>query len=569
MTGWLNPPGAVRYLWTHVPISYTLKRVFRTKTPLIALAAIGAIAIPLTACSTSGSPTSESADQAPTSLETLVVASGESEPTCLDPHVGGNWPQALIGTQVLESLFSRDEDGNVIPWLAEKAETSEDGMTVTVSLKKGITFSDGTPFNAEAVVANVKHLRNPETKSSTGVLALAKVAQAVAEDEHTVRFEMTEPDSALPASLAQTWLAIMSPAGLERGFEENCAEPIGTGPFTVQSWTRQDRVVLKKNPTFAEADSVALEEIQWRFVPDASARVAALRSGEADLIDQVQPLDLKQLDESGEGVMVLGPRPGTTARIELNTKTPVFSDQRVREAFALSANIDAGVESLFGGIIQRSTSPLASTLPEREEFPQAFTYDPQRAAQLLDEAGWSERNESGIRVKDGESLTVRFPISTNQSIPAEISLVQQIASGAGEVGFDVQIEPLDISSWYQRAGEWSFEAIIAPYSKSSADVLRIVYHSDGNIPAPSGYHANNTGLELPELDALVDEAGRSADPQQRQELYAKAQQMIIDTHAVIPLYDQTGMFARSTRLEGFKLRENLYIPDFTGATITR
>ncbi|MDO5728077.1 MAG: ABC transporter substrate-binding protein [Actinomycetaceae bacterium] len=543
--------------------------MFRTTIRPIALATIGAIAIPLTACSTVDSPTNESAASVPSTRSTVVVASGESEPSCLDPHVGGNWPQALIGTQVLESLFSRDSDGNVIPWLAEKAEESDDGMTVTVFLKEGITFSDGTPFNADAVVANVEHLRNPETKSSTGVLALAKVAQAVAVDEHTVRFEMNEPDSALPASLAQTWLAMMSPAGLERGFEANCAEPIGTGPFTFESWTKQDRVVLKKNPTFVDADEVAIEEIQWRFVPDASARVAALRSGEADLIDQVQPLDLKQLDASGEGVMVLGPRPGTTARIELNTTAPVFNDERVREAFALSANIDEGVENLFGGIITRSTSPLASTLPERHEFPDAFPYDPQRAAQLLDDAGWSERDENGTRMKDGQALTVRFPISTNQSIPAEISLVEQIASGASEVGFKVMIEPLDISNWYQRAGEWSFDAIIAPYSKSSADVLRIVYHSDGNIPAPSGYHANNTGLELPDLDALVDEAGRSADAQTRRELYAQAQQMIIDSHAVIPLYDQTGMFARSPQLEGFTLRENLYIPDFTGAKITQ
>lgn len=531
-------------------------------TRLSAIVTIGALVFPLTACSTTP-------DADAPARTTLVVASGESEPTCLDPHVGGNWPQALIATHVLESLFSLDEDGQVVPWLAESAEESSDGLTVTVTLREGITFSDGTPFNADAVVANIEHLRNPDTKSSTGILALEKVNEVVAQDEYTVAFSMKEPDSALTASLAQTWLAIMSPAGLERGFEANCEQPIGTGPFTFDSWTRQDRVVLKKNPDYERADDVDVEEIQWRFVPDASARVAAFRSGEADLIDQVQPLDLKQINDAQPGAMVLGPRPGTSARIELNTKTPVFSDERVREAFALSAEIDSAVENLFGGIITRSTSPLASTLPVHRNFPEAFDYDPDRANALLDDAGWTERNADGIRMKDGETLTVRFPISTNQSIPAEISLVEQIASGAGDVGFNVQIEPLDISSWYQRAGEWSFEAIIAPYSKDSADVLRIVYHSSGNIPAPSGYHANNTGLEIPELDEILEEAGQSHDPEKREQLYEKAQEMIIDTHAVIPLYDQTGMFARSAALEGFTLRTNLYIPDFTEAKITQ
>ncbi|SJM61983.1 ABC transporter substrate-binding protein [Gulosibacter sp. 10] len=538
------------------------KRPLRLLGALIGLAVIA----PLAACSASPAE----------SKTTLTYASGESEPDCLDPHVGGNWPQALVGHQFVESLFARDESGAIVPWLAESGEANEDGSVWTITLKEGIEFSDGEPLNAEAVIANMEHLRDPDTKSSTGVLALQKVDEFVATDEHTVEFRMNTPDSALLESLAQTWLGIMSPAGIERGEVENCEAPIGTGAFKVESWTKQDRVVLVRNETHTETmpgeqtppEGERIERIEWRFIPDAAARVAALQAGQVDVIDQVQPDALSQFQQNDDFETLLGARPGTSARIELNTTRAPFDDPLVREAFVKSANIDAAVESLFFDTIDRSYSPLASSLPEAASFPDDLVFDVDAANELLDEAGWTERNDAGIRMKDGEPLSVSFPLSSNQSIPAEVSLVEQIAASAGEVGFDVEIELLDISSWYAASGEWEFDAIIAPYSKSSADVLRIVYHSDGNIPAPSGYHANNTGVENDELDALLDEAGASSDEAERAELYEQAQSIIIGDHLVIPLYDQMVQFAYTPTLSGFALDPSLNLPTFTNASFT-
>lgn len=532
---------------------------------ILGLTALAALTLPLAAC----------AGASPAVDTTLDYASGESEPDCLDPHVGGNWPQALIGHQFLESLFSRDEQGQVIPWLATGSEVSPDGLTVTVTLNTGVSFSDGTPFDADAVVANMNHLRDPGTKSSTGILALGKVNEIVATSPTTVEFRMNEPDSALTASLAQTWLAIESPAGLNRGTEANCQAPIGTGAFKVESWTRQDRVVLVRNETHVATlaseqtppTGERIERIEWRFIPDAAARLAALQAGQVEVIDQVEPTALAQLQQNDSFQVVMGARPGTTARLELNTTRAPFNDEKVREAFTRALNVDAGVQSLFAGTLQRSTSPLASSLPEAASFPDQLRYDPAEANRLLDEAGWTERDAAGIRTKDGQPLTVHIPLSTNQSIPAEISLVEQLGANAKDVGFDVQIELLDISSWYARSGTWSFDAIIAPYSKDSADVLRIVYDSAGNVPAPSGYHANNTGVADPQLDALLRTAGQTFDQAERTQLYAQAQQMIIDGHYIIPLYDQMVQFAATAKLHGFTLQPNLNLPTFTNATI--
>ncbi|MGO1543114.1 MAG: ABC transporter substrate-binding protein [Gulosibacter sp.] len=530
-----------------------------------AVAGIALIA-PLAACT--ASPTE--------AKTTLTYASGESEPACLDPIVGGNWPQALVGHQFLESLFARDANGEVVPWLAESGEVNEDGSVWTVKLKEGITFSDGTAFNADAVVANMERIRDPETKASTGLRALENVAEFVAVDEYTVEFRMERPDTVLLESLAQTWTAIMSPAGFERSELEQCEQPIGTGAFQVESWTKQDRVVLVRNDSHVAsmpgeeipAEGERIEQIDWRFIPDAATRTAALQSGQVDVIDQVQPDALVQFEEDADAATLVGARPGTSARIELNTLEAPFDDPLVREAFARSTDLDSAVDSLFFGTLDRSYSPLSSSLPEMAAFPEQLAFDQDAANALLDEAGWTERNEDGVRMKDGELLTVNFPLSTNQSIPAEISLVEQMAASAGELGFDVQIELLDWSSWHEAAREWQFDAIIAPYSKSSADVLRIVYHSDGNIPAPSGYHANNTGMEDPEFDTLVDEAITTFDIAERTELYNQAQAMIIDGYYIIPLYDQMVQFAYTTELQGFHLDPSLNLPTFTNATFS-
>ena len=139
---------------------------------------------------------------------TLVYASGDAEPTCLDPHVGGNYPQALIAGQFLESLVSRDDSGEIIPWLAESWEASEDGLAWEFTLRDGVTFTDGTPLNAEAVKVNVEHLQDPATQSSTGYLAMGKVERVEVVDDLTARFVLTTPDSALLESLSQPWTAI-------------------------------------------------------------------------------------------------------------------------------------------------------------------------------------------------------------------------------------------------------------------------------------------------------------------------------------------------------------------------
>ncbi|KQT97756.1 ABC transporter substrate-binding protein [Sanguibacter sp. Leaf3] len=536
-----------------------------------ALAAlVPAAALVLASCSSDDS--SSSAE--PQDGGTLVYATGDAEPTCLDPHVGGNYPQAMLTTQVLEPLVGRDADGEILPWLATGWEISEDGLTWDFTLAESITFTDGTPFDAEAVKVNVEHLQDPATQSSTGYLALAKVSEVEVVDATHARFHLTEPDSALAESLSQPWLAIESPTGIARGMDANCAAPVGTGPFVVESWTPQQQVDLVRNDDYATAAPEAthegaahLDRIVWRFIPDAATRYAALQSGEVQVIDNPQPDAIATAQAGGDISDVDAPRPGSVNRLELNSGQAPFDDVRVREAFVRAADVDPGIESLYAGTVTRSYSPLSSSEPTAVSDESLFGTDPDAAQDLLDEAGWTERDAEGYRTKDGQRLTVRFPVSTNQSVAAEQSLFEQVQANAKAVGFEVVITPLDLSGWYEALGANEYEIVSAPYTKVGPDVLRILYHSSGIVPAPSGYFANHAQVSDPALDEILDRAAEVTDPTERAELYAQAQQTVLDGFFILPLYDQQNHYL-TRGVEGVRTLHTVGTPTFLDTQLT-
>lgn len=507
---------------------------------------------------------------------TLVYASGDAEPSCLDPHVGGNYPQALLSTQYLESLVSLDADGTVIPWLAESWSESADGLSWDFVLRDDVSFTDGTPLTSEAVAASIAHLQDPETASSTGFLAVGKVTDVVEVDEQTARIVLSEPDSALLESLSQVWVAIQSPRALERSREENCEAPVGTGPFVVETWDRQDSVTLVRNedytsaPADAENDGPAyLERIEWRFLPDAASRFAALQAGTVDVIDNAQP-DAIVAAEAGDALWHLdAPRPGASNRIEFNTARAPFDDPLVREAFIRSANVDDAIAGLFFDTAPRSYSPLSSIEPLAYSDPSLFGYDLDEANRLLDEAGWTERDAEGYRAKDGERLDLQLPVSTNQSLPAEQSLFEQLQATTREAGFRIEISPLDISSWYGRLFTNEYHLVSAPYTKVGPDVLRIVYHSDGIVPAPSGYFANLAQIADDELDDLLTRASQVSEPDERAELYADAQRIVLESFAILPIYDQQNHFLLRSDVRGVRALPTVSTPTFVDAWLDR
>ncbi|MGP9033489.1 ABC transporter substrate-binding protein [Glutamicibacter mysorens] len=521
----------------------------------IALPLVGSL---LASCSAGAGSDSTEENVKPVAGGTLVYASGDAEPSCLDPHVGGNYPQALVASQYLESLFTKDANGKIIPWLAESTEVSEDGLTRTITLRDGISFTDGTKLTAEAIKANIQHLKDPNTASSTGYLAVGKVVDIEITDELTAKLTLSAPDNALLESLSMPWTAIESPKALERDQATNCASPVGTGPFKVESWEHQKAVNLVRNEDYvlpvddaARADDKAyLDGITWRFIPEAATRYAALQSGEVDVIDNAQPDTIATATKDNSLGHLDAPRPGASNRIELNSSKAPFDDQRVREAFIRAVDANSGISSLYFGTAQRSYSLLSSVEPLGYSDESLFGTDAAKANELLDEAGWTERDAEGYRVKDGKRLSLDFPVSTNQSVPAEQSLFEQFQAQAKAVGFEVKIQLLDLSSWYGALAKHEYDLVSAPYTKVGPSVLRILYHSNSTVPAPSGYFANNAQVKNEKLDGILAEAEQTNDEALRASLYEQAQKLVLEGYYVLPLYDQQNHFLYGKNVHG-------------------
>lgn len=526
----------------------------------------------LTACTAPGGDAQSTTGGEPVEGGTLVYASGDAEPDCLDPHVGGNYPQALIAGQYLESLVSIDESGEIIPWLATEWTSSEDGLSWEFTLQDDVLFSDGSPLTAADVKATVEHIQDPATGSSTGYLALGKVTGVEAVSDTVARFTLSAPDSALLESLSMPWLAIESAAGIARGIDENCLAPIGTGPFVVDEWVKQDRVSLVRNDDYtsppadaAHSGPAHLEAIEWRFLPDSASRYAALQAGQVDVIDNAQPDTLAAASDAGTFTEIDAPRPGASNRLELNSGKAPFNDPLVREAFIRAVDVNDGIDALFFGTAERSYSALSSVEALGYSDEALFTHDLEAAEALLDQAGWTEKDADGYRVKNGERLSLAFPVSTNQSIPAEQSLFEQVQATAAEAGFEVTISPLDLSSWYGALFSNDYDVVSAPYTKVGPDVLRILYHSASITPAPSGYFANLAQLNDPELDAQLSQASASLDADERAALYAEAQERILGSFTVLPLYDQQNHFLLGKQVQGARAINTVSTPNFYDA----
>ncbi|PYI38685.1 peptide ABC transporter substrate-binding protein [Arthrobacter psychrolactophilus] len=524
---------------------------------LVPAAAALAAALVLSACTPATSTTENSADDGtPVTGGTLVYASGDAEPSCLDPHVGGNYPQALVASQYLETLYTKDAEGKLIPWLAEDSTVSEDGLTRSVKIRDGISFTDGTALDAAAVKANFEHLLDPNTASSTGYLALGKIASMTAVDARTLELKLKTPDNSLLESFSMPWVAIESPTALKRSQEENCAAPVGTGAFKIASWKKQEAVNLVRNEGYVRPVASSthegpayLDAITWRFIPDAATRYAALQSGEVQVIDNAQPDAIATATKTATLKHLDAPRPGASNRIELNSSKAPFNDPKTREAFVHAVNVNASIDSLFFGTAKRSYSPLSSVEPLAYSDDSLFDYDPAKAAELLDAAGWTERDTEGYRIKDGQRFSLTFPVSTSQSIPAEQSIFEQMQATAKDSGIEIKINLLDLSSWYGDLAKNNYNLVSAPYTKVGPSVLSILFHSDSTIPAPSGYFANHSQVKNPALDALLTTAGSTKDEAERKDLYTKAQKLVLEGYYLLPLYDQQNHFLYSDKLK--------------------
>jgi peptide/nickel transport system substrate-binding protein len=554
-------------------------------TALIALLALGAVTIVVTGCGGSastaaGTPTTAEAgagagakavEGTPVKGGTLVYGT-DREPTCLDPHNLGDMPQTYVARQYLDSLVSMQPDGTVVPWLATSWDISKDGLQYTFHLKKGVNFTDGTPFDAEAVKANFEQTLDPETQSSTNLVYLLPIYKGIdVLDKYTVRVNLKRPYSPFLDVLGQAFFGMESPKAMARGIKENCVSPVGTGPFILKKWIKGQQIDLVRNPNYNSppADSnnqgpAYLDAITWRFLPDPSVRWSALKSGEAQAIFNIPPEDFAAAQSDTSIELQQFVHAGIGHYIVLDNSEPPFDDLKVRQAFNLAANTPAAVESAYQGAYPAATSAISSGTPfYTDKYANLYPHDLAKAETLLDEAGW-RKGANGVREKDGKPLTVKFIYGNGpgETQPAELTLYQNVQAAVKEAGFDVKLVPEPQAEFYEQANIPADFDAEPTYWNCPTPMCMYIVASTETYDQP---FANMSKIKNPELDKTLLAAAATTDRAQQAQLYGKAQQIIAENAYWVPMYPEQTLLGISKSLKGVWIEPSEGEPVFSDA----
>ncbi len=511
----------------------------------------GATAAPAASGAATAAPAAPAATAAPaagSSGNSLTYALGFDLDDTMDPQVTNFDSTIRVTLNICEPLVWEPEPGKFVPGLAESWEISDDAKTYTFKLKQGVKFHDGTPFNAEAVKFTFDRVMDPATKAGQSHDQLGPYDHTEIVDDHTVKVVMKQGYAPLLTNL-NGYLGIVSPTAVKKDPAAFARAPIGTGPFMFKEWVPKDHITLVKNPDynwgssfFKHTGPAYLDEVIFKIIPEGSVRTGALKSGEVQYADDIDPLEYEALKSDKQFVAIEKGQPGSGYVLLLNTtSTGPINDPQVRLAMEYAVDREGLNKSVFQGLNKVAFSPLMQpTFGYDASTQQLYQFDPEKAKQILNAAGWAEGSD-GIREKGGQKLAINFPIISR---PNDKAMAESIQASLRDVGIDFKITPLERAAYTEARKQNKYDAGFMWFSYGDPDVLRTIFHS-ANVDA-----FNRAKYQVPEVDKLLEDAAATTDAAKRKDLYAQVQQRVLKDVVVVPLVDTVTHNAKRAEVTG-------------------
>ncbi|WP_316784261.1 ABC transporter substrate-binding protein [Streptomyces sasae] len=503
------------------------------------------------ACSAGGS----TAGGAPQSGGSLVYATNQ-EPDCWDPHVSAQDVTAFVQRPVFDSLVYQAPNGELEPWLAEKWTIGDGGKSYVFTLRQDVTFQDGTPLDAAAVKANFDHIIARSTHSQYAAGLLGPYRDTTVKSRYVVEVRFDRPYAPFLQAASTTYLGIEAPAALKEGSDKLCSgtASVGSGPFRAASYVRGQQRGYVRNPAYAWAPKDAghsgaarLSSFTIRFMAEDATRVGALTSGQVDAAAALPPQQIPTLKRDTRLRVVSRNVPGAVDAFYLNTKSPLFSDIRVRRAFQHAIDLDTVVASVFQGTGTRAWSPLSPTTPHAYDATRekSWGYDPELAARLLDQAGWTGRDAQGYRTKNGRTLTVVAPVYGKPTLFSQA--VQGDLKKAGvKLDLAASTDATEVATLLDKG---RYDVVETSWARADGDILSHFFLSTETLA--NGGH-NFSRLADPQVDTWLRQAQAATDPQTRAAAYAKVQQRTLDQADVVPANVVKSTVGVSDRVHGLR-----------------
>jgi len=496
------------------------------------------------ACGGGGASTTSSSTQVKKGGTLTIALNAEPDP--LDPTTA----QTMVGREVFvdfcEKLYDVNSKLQIVPQLAASLpQVSADGLTVTIGLRQGIKFNDGTPFDAQAVKTTLdRDLTLPTSLRRSEISAIQKVSVT---GPNTVQLSLSRPFSPLTAALADRAGMIMSPAQLQKLGASFASDPVCVGPFQFSKRVPGDQIVLTRSSDYYAKDRVHLDQIVFKFVPDNNVRLANVQSGAIQIGDQMVATDVAKIQSDSGLTLYRSPSIGYQG-IDINVgnanglgrppgpvNNPFARSRALRQAFALAINRNTLNTVAFAGKYVPVCSPIAPVSPYYDQGYKCPASNPGQARKLI--------AQSGVQTPIPVTLLVA-------NTPIQLRQAQVVQSMVKDVGFDVTIQSEEFVTSLNQANSGNYEMYQVGWS-GRIDPDQNIYQFWHTTASQ-----NATGASLPQVDTLLDEARTTTSESRRKQLYGQLVRLLNQDSSIIYLYDLVNYMGVSKKISGIQ-----YFPD--------
>ncbi|MFI9511055.1 ABC transporter substrate-binding protein [Nocardia sp. NPDC052566] len=467
-----------------------------------------------------------------------------NDPDKLDPSTSTSLYMRYVMSTVCEKLYDNDSSGNLVPQLATAMPTvSPDGLSVTIPIRTGIQFADGTPFTATAVQTSLQRHWTLEGSQRTG--EMGPISGIEVDDPTHVVIKYHEPFAPITAALADRAGMIMSPVALKEAGKNFGDNPVCVGPFKFVKRVPQTSITVARDPLYYDAQNVHFDTITYRIMADPKARAAALRSGEIQVADTMSPRDIDTLTkvpqlrvlQSGsfgfQGLYLnIGNVDGAGKPVK-QINTAIARDARVRLAFSLSVDRKKLVKDVFQDWYEPACTPIAPRTSYATRSSTACPlFDPARSRQLLTDAG----------------VQTPYPVTMQvMNVQDQLQYAQALQASVAEGGFDLKIVPAEYSAMLDAQKKGTYEALLLGWSgrlDPDANIARFLV---------TGSNGNYSGYNSPALDEVLGWAAHSNSAAQRGALYEQAVRFISRENPYIYTYRLRNLTVHSTWVAGIEV----------------
>ncbi len=480
--------------------------------------------------------------------DTFTIRINEDPETLDNVRTTSGAAEAVMSTTILERLIYIDTNNVMHGWLAESWQVSEDQKEVTIKLRQGKKFTDGPDFNAEAVKFHFDRIMD-RRNASPSLAYIGTLKEVVVVDPYTVKLVFSAPYAGLWNVLNYAYFGFNSPTAVKKWGDEYGRHPVGTGPFILQEWIPGSKLTFVRNPDFVQVREDAinkgpakLAKLIFVVIPEDGTAMAALQTGEIN-ISVLNSDTLAQVEKDSRFKIVINKNSTHLQYLEYNYQRAPFIDPVFREALGYAIDRDSIVKSSRGGYSSVDYSPLAVGLIGYDEAvakQYGTPYDPQKARDLLAQAGWQDSNGDGIVEKDGKPA--KFELRSYTGYAYVTRSIEVIQSNLKAVGIDVNIALSDWGAFYPSLLKKDWDIAMIGWNWGDANVLKVLFRSPGHrgqIPPD------------PVLDPVLDSIDTTMDPAQRLKIASEAQKLILQRYLVTPIQCAWSMYAIQANIMDF------------------